>query len=337
MTTITAAATTPVSGAYGTSPSYSGTFIPTVWSAKLNAKFYAVSTFADICNRDWEGDISNLGDKVVINNIPSLTINDYVVGGNLSYQTPTPSTLELAIDRAKYFGFNVSDVLAYQSQPDLMSMFTDDAAQQMRTVVDSTCIYRTLLGGDVVAANRGATAGVKSASYVLGTDTAPVDISVTDISLDVILRMASVLDEQNVPDAGRWCLIDPATRGRLMTTKLAQAYLTGDNTSMLRNGLIGTIDRFKVYVTNQLPTKVNGTTVWVSGDGSETSISGSSHTAKVRMIAAGGPAGISFASQIVKTETLRNPTDFGDLVRGLQVFGHKVTKGEAVTTAIIEK
>ena len=61
MSTITAAVTTPVSGTngtltgsnYNTTPSYSGTFIPTLWSAKLNAKFYATSTFADICNRNW--------------------------------------------------------------------------------------------------------------------------------------------------------------------------------------------------------------------------------------------------------------------------------------------
>jgi hypothetical protein len=340
MTTITAGVVTPVSGAYGTTPAYSGTFIPTIWSAKLNAKFYTASTFADICNRDWEGDIANVGDKVIINNIPSLVINDYVVGGNLSYQTPTPSTLELTVDRAKYFGFNVNDVMEYQSKPDLMSMFTDDASEQMRVVVDSTCLYRTLLDTtSIAAANQGATAGAKSASYNLGTDTVPVDLSSAttgpDDTLALILRMASTLDEQNIPNSGRWLLLDPATRMKLMNSKLAQAYLTGDATSMLRNGLIGSIDRFKVYVTNHLPYKAISGTVWVSGDGSESSITGSSDTTRNRVIAAGHTSGISFASQMVKTEQLRNPTDFGDLVRGLQVFGHKVTKGEAVVLAMV--
>lgn len=344
MAQITASAVTPVAGAYGTNPAASGTFIPTLWSGKLNAKFYAASTFADICNRDWEGDISNIGDKVVINNIPSLTIRDYSIGSNLLYETPRPGTVELAVDRGKYFGFNVADVLEYQAKPDLMDMFSSDAAEQMRTTIDATCLYRTLLStpsgagleDGVVAANRGATAGVRSSAYDLGTDTAPVTLSTTaETTLDLILRMAAVLDEQNVPDSGRWLVIDPATRIRLAATRLAQAQFMGDPKSMIRNGMIGTIDRFKVYVSNMLPYKVNGQAFWTSGDGSETSISGTSHTTRVRLIAAGHTSGIAFASQMSKTETLRNPTDFGDLVRGLQIFGHRVVKGTALTTAIV--
>lgn len=337
MTTITAAAVTPVSGGFATTPSYSGTFIPTLWSAKLNVKFYAASTFADICNRDWEGEISNLGDKVIINNIPSLTINDYTVGGTLTYEVPTPNTIELAVDRAKYFGFQVNDVLEYQAKPDLMDMFSNDASEQMRMKIDSTCIYRTFNGGH--ASNRGATAGVKSSSYDLGTDTAPVDLTVAGSgALDVILRLASVLDEQNIPDTGRWVVIDPATRLKLMGTNLAQAQFMGDDKSMIRNGLIGSIDRFKVYVSNQLPTAAAGTaTNWVSGDGSETSVTSTGTDLKRRAIIAGHTSAISFASQMTKTETLRNPTDFGDYVRGLQVFGHKVTKPEALALAIVQK
>ena len=346
MATITAGAVTPVTGPYVVTPAYSGTFIPTLWSAKLNAKFYATSTFADICNRDWEGDISNVGDKVLINNIPSISINDYVVGQNLSYEVPAGGVTELLIDQAKYFAFSVADVLEYQSKPSLMDMFTNDAAEQMRTVIDSTCLYHTLLStpsgsglgtkeDGVVAINKGAAAGVKSGAYALGTDNSPVDVSATDVALDVILRMASVLDEQNVPSEGRWLLIDPTTRYRLMGTKLAQAYVTGDDKSMIRNGLIGTIDRFKIYVTNQLPYKVNGQAYWTSGNGSETSISGTSHTSKVRLLAAGHSSAITFASQMNKTEQLRNPTDFGDVVRGMQLFGRKVVKGTALTTAIV--
>jgi hypothetical protein len=339
MTTLTLSPITPVGAAYNTTPSYSGTFIPTIWSSKLNAKFYAASVFADICNRNWEGDIQNLGDKVVINNIPSLTISDYVVGGNLSYQTPAPSTIELQIDRAKYFGFNVSDVLDYQAKPDLMDAFSNDAAEQMRIVIDSTAIYRTFYQG--AAANRGATAGVKSGAINLGSDTAPVQSTATaNTLLNLILGMAGVLDEQNVPDSDRWLVIDPVTRTQLMQSNLQQAYLTGDATSPVRNGLIGKIDRFSIYVSNQLPTApqtgATNANLWVSGDGSEISTAaGTFATSKRRALIAGHTSAISFASQLTKTEQLRNPTDFGDLVRGLQVFGHKVTKPEALALAVV--
>ena len=334
MATVTPGVVTPVGAGYNTNPSYSGTFIPSIWSSKLNVKFYAASVFADICNRNWEGDISNIGDKVIINNIPTLTISDYVVGGNLNYQTPTPNTIELLVDRAKYFGFNVSDVLDYQSKPNLMDMFSNDAAEQMRIVIDSTCLYRTFNQGS--SANRGATAGVKSGAVNLGTDASPLQFTGQAATvLNTVLAMAGVLDEQNVPDSDRFLVIDPATRTLLMQSNLAQAQITGDNQSIIRNGLIGKIDRFSIYVSNQLPTIAANGTAWISGDGSETSVSATTNANKRRAIIAGHKSAISFASQMTKTEQLRNPTDFGDLVRGLQVFGHKVTKPEALAMAVV--
>lgn len=353
MATITAGQITPVGGSYGqvgasytpyntnvvtsiTGAGYSGTFIPTLWSAKLNAKFYAASTFADICNRDWEGDVSNLGDKVVINNIPDIVINDYVVGGNLNYQTPKPNAIELAVDRAKYYAFNVSDVLDYQAKPDLMNMFSDDAAQQMRVVIDSTCLFRTIIGtasnpSGPGTGNSGATAGVRSGAFNLGTNASPVSITGANV-LQKILELASVLDEQNIPESGRWLLIDPLTRTLLMQSNLAQAQFMGDDKSMVRNGLIGTIDRFKVYVSNLLPRATAATpTTWVSGDGTESNNTGG---VARRAIVAGHTSAIAFASQMTKTEQLRNPTDFGDLVRGMQIYGHKVVKPESLALLI---
>jgi hypothetical protein len=332
MTTITTGAVTPVASGFNTSPAYSGTFIPTIWSAKLNAKFYAASTFASICNKNWEGDISSLGDKVIINNIPSITISDYTVGSNLNYQTPVPSTLEMVVDRAKSFSFQVSDVLDYQAKPQLMSMFSDDAGQQMRVVMDSTCLYRTFSNG--AAANQGATAGVRSGLFNLGTTGSPFALTAANV-LTKILEMASVLDEQNVPDNGRWLIIDPLTRTLLLQSNIAQAYLTGDATSPVRNGLIGRIDRFDIYVSNQLPYAAVNATVWTSGDGSEATTSATTNAARRRALLAGQTTAIAFASQMAKTETLRNPTDFGDLVRGLNIFGHKVVKPEALALAVV--
>jgi len=332
MTTITAAAVIPVATDFNTTPSYSGSFIPTIWSAKLNAMFYVASTFAAICNKNWEGDISNLGDKVIINNIPSLTISDYTVGGNLSYETPTPNTIEMLVDRAKSFAFQVSDVLDYQSKSALMSMFADDAGQQMRTTMDLTCIYRTFLNAH--ASNQGATAGVRSGLFSMGTSGSPIALTSSNV-LQKILELASVLDEQNVPDSGRYLLIDPLTRTLLLQSNIAQAYLTGDATSPVRNGLIGRIDRFDIYVSNQLPYAAANAVLWTSGDGSESTTAATTNANRRRAIIAGHSTAIAFASQMAKTETLRNPTDFGDLVRGLNIFGHKVVKPEALALLIV--
>lgn len=331
------AAVFPVTGAQaagnlGTTDSYSGKFIPAVWSAKLNEKFYAASVYGEIANTNWQGDIANVGDKVYINTAPTITISNYSAGTTLAYQVPTPDMQELLIDKGKYFAFQINDVLEYQAKPNLMDMFAADAAEQMRIAIDSTVVYNTFSGG--AAANKGATAGRKSGLYNLGTDAAPVALTANNV-LAKILELASVLDEQNVPDSDRWLVLDPATRTLLFQSNLAQAQFMGDATSPVRNGKIGSIDRFTVYVSNQLPKGTAGTgTAWVSGDGAENSVTSTGAVLGRRAIIAGHKSAITFASQITKMETVRNPNDFGDFIRSLNVYGYKVTKPESLALLV---
>ena len=317
----------PVAAPFNTTPSYSGTFIPTVWAAKLAAKFYAASIYGDIANTDYQGEISGMGDKVVINTAPTITVANYIAGGGVVYQAPVPSSQDLLIDKGKYFAFQINDVLEYQAKPNLMDMFATDAAEQMRIAIDASVVYNTFNKCD--AANMGSAAGVKSGLFNLGTDAAPVVLTAANV-LQKILELASVLDEQNVPSEGRWLCIDPLTRTLLMQSNLAQAQFMGDSKSPVRNGLIGEIDRFKVYVTNQLPVGTAGTaTPWVAGDGAENSITTVGAVLKRRAIIAGHKSAITFASQITKMETVRNTADFGDYIRSLNVYGFKTVAPKA--------
>lgn len=314
----------PVQAPFNTNPAYSGTFIPTIWSGKLNVKFYATTVFGEIANTSYEGEVKNLGDKVIINNVPSINIQDYVVGQNLNYQVPVPEKVELSIDHAKYFGFQVNDVLAIQSQPRLMDMFTDDASNQMKLTIDRAVLLGIFDQG--AAENKGAAAGKDSAAYNLGTDNAPIDLDGSNV-VNLITALASVLDEQNVPETDRWLVISPFVRNILMQSDLRQAYLTGDSQSILRNGKIGTIDRFTVYVSNQLPRAAAG-----KNFAGENQVG----AAKRQAVIAGHKSAITFASQITKVETLRNPNDFGDIVRGLAVYGYEVVKPEGLALALVD-
>ena len=65
--------------------------------------------------------------------------------------------------------------------------------------------------------------------------------------LDAILRMGQVLDEQNIPEVGRWVVIPAWAATMIKQSELRQAYLSGDSVSMLRNGRLGMIDRFTLY------------------------------------------------------------------------------------------
>ena len=335
MTTITAAATYPVAGSFVTTPSYSGTFIPALWSGKLNAKFYNATLFTEIANTAWEGEISGIGDTIIINNIPDITIQPYTPGTNLTYQVPTPNTLTMIVDQGQYFAFQVNDLLDLQSKPNLVDTFTNDAALQMKVRIDSQVLYNTVFNtayATQATGNFGATAGKNSQSYNLGTDTSPVALTSSNV-LQLITSLSAVLDEQNVPESDRWLAIDPTTRQVLMNSNLGQAQFMGDSESMIRSGYIGIIDRFKVYVTNNMPRGAAAQT-FKSADGlTGGSVSGSA--VKRRAIFAGHRTAISFASQMTKMETVRNPNDFGDYIRGLNVYGHKLVKPEGLAVAVV--
>ena len=323
------------SGAFDTNPSYSGSFIPQLWSNKLNAKFYANTMLTEISNTDWEGEIRNQGDTIRIRTAPSITINDYNgAGSTLTSEVPTPIYADMQINKGKYFSVQVNDVLAHQADMDLMNMFTDDAAKQLKISIENEAFFQWFVTEGANAANKGATAGALSGSYNLGTDIAPIDQATPANVLQAILRMSAALDEQNVPEDGRWLIISPFDRQLLMQTDIAQAYFTGDQSSTIRTGKIGMLDRFEVYVSNLLP---RGTTAKALVAGLSATSSGSAVTnAKVRrMMVAGTKHACAFASQITKTEPLRNQTDFGDIVRGLSVYGRKVVKPEALVTALV--
>lgn len=320
------------SGAFDTTPSYSGAFIPTLWSGKLLAKFYQNTMLSEICNTDYEGELKNQGDTIRIRLAPSISISDYTVGQSLTYEVPTPIYQDMQVTKGKYFGVQVNDVLSYQSDMNLMNMFTEDAAKQLKISIENEVFFNSFVTVGPAAANLGATAGAISAAYNLGTDTAPIDQATPENVLKAILRMSTVLDEQNVPEDGRWLVISPYDRHLLMQSSIAQAYFTGDQSSTIRTGKIGMLDRFSVYVSNLLPKGAAAKTLVAGLSATSTGTTLTSAKAR-RVMVAGTKHATSFAMTVNKTEPLRNQTDFGDIVRGLAVYGRKVVKPEALVVA----
>ena len=326
------AAVYPVTGDFATSQSYSGAFIPTLWSGKLLAKFYQNTILSEVTNTDYEGELKSQGDTVRIRLAPSISIQDYTAGQSLNYEVPEPIFQDMQVNKGKYFGVQVNDVLAYQSDMELMNMFTEDAAKQLKISIENEVFFNSFVTEGPAAANEGATAGAISASYDLGTDVAPIDQSTAENVLNAILRMASVLDEQNVPEDGRFLIISPYDRHLLMQSNIAQAYFTGDNASTIRTGKIGMLDRFSVYVSNLLPKGEAGKAL-VSGLDATSGGADLTNAKARRTMIAGTSHATSFAMTVDKTEPLRNQTDFGDIVRGLAVYGRKVVKPEALVIA----
>jgi hypothetical protein len=306
----------------GGRPNYSGNFIPEIWSGKLIEQFYDATVLASVSNTDYEGEIRQYGDTVNIRQTPAITIRDYVKGQVLTVENPDKPKIQLVIDKGEYFACVEDDVDKVQSDIKLMDQWSKDASERMKIKIDTRVL--PVIASDADTFNRGATAGKQSASFNLGTNAAPLVVtkdgaSSTTSVIDLIVDMGTVLDENNVSEDGRYLIIPAKMANLIKKSELKDASLTGDSASTLRNGRLGMIDRFTLYVSHNLLNDTNAT-----GAGQ-----GGIH------IIAGHKYGFTFASQMTNMESLRSESTFGDIIRGLQVYGYKVIKPEAIASAII--
>ena len=126
--------------------------------------------------------------------------------------------------------------------------------------------------------------------------------------------MAKLLDEQNVPEEGRWIVAPPSFYEQLSQSgsKLLSVDFNAGQGS-IRNGLVtsGKLRGFSMYKSNNVATPSNA-------DGK---------------LLAGHMSAICTAQTITSTEVIRDPDSFGDICRGLHVFGAKVLRDEALVAA----
>jgi len=282
-------------------PIAAGNFIPEVWSKKLNRRFYGNTVCMAVANRNWEGDITGHGNKVIIRGTPEVLISDYSAHGTLTYETLSVGKQELLIDRGKAFSFKVDDIEKVQSDVALVNAATTDAGHKMKIHVDKDVL------GNIYA----------DCGQILDGSSGIDKSNVTDYIVD----SGTLLDESNIPEEGRWIIIPPWMAGMIKKSDLSDASISGDGTSMKRNGYLGVIDRYKIYVSNHLAS-VDDAGVAFGESGFDPS------TLKTKCIA-GTKDLFCFASQFTKSETVRLVDQFGDGIRGLNCYGFKVTNPEA--------
>lgn len=290
-------------------------FIPTMYAKLMIPKYYDASTVAAISNTNYDGTISDMGDKVIIRSRPTIAINTYTKGKTLTYQVPTSAPTELNIDKGLDYGFVIDVVDEKQADVALSEEFLADGGENMKIAVDTDVLANVY--ADAHASNAGNTAGRKSAGFDLGSAATPLQISTTN-AIDFLTRISTVLDEQNVPESDRFVVIPLWMRYLIMNSELKNAYATGDSQSIVRNGRIGEIDRLTLYKSNLLKTETLATHACTH-------------------VIAGHKDAITFAAQLVRNENLKAPNQFGQLYRGLQVYGYKVVKPEALVHAVVYK
>lgn len=291
-------------------------YIPVLFAKKMLRNFYAESCYQLISNTDYEGQIKQVGDSVIIRKAPTLSIGDYTVGGTITYEVPTSTAVELNIDTAKVWAFKIDDIDELQSDMPLMNEFTQAAAQQLEVTIDTDVL--SVWSAGAAAANKGTTAGALTGMINLGTAGAGTGVAISGgesgTALNFILDANQTLDEQNIPDTGRFIVLPSWYISKLKSGVLRRADVTGDSTSVLRSGVVGMIDKFLVIRSNNLP--------WDA-------------TNKNSTVLFGNKEACTFAMQLTKNESLRIQNSFGEYVRGLAVYGKQVVQPTALGVGIV--
>ena len=293
-------------------------FLPSVYSKKV-LNFFRKSTGREVrTNTDQEGERKEEGDSVKLNQDALISVANVQTRRHTTSTKLTDQELSLVVDSAKAFKFIVDDIETKMSHVNFKEVASSSAAYALKDSFDAA-VLATMFSG----------VSSSSPDHVLGTDNATdlaagtfdgtgnLDIgfgSSEHDPIDVLARMARLLDEQNVPEEGRWFVAGPdfyEVLGQASSKLLSVDFNAGQGS--IRNGLVssGKLRGFDMYKSNNIAATSNAAGKCLGGHISSTAT----------------------AQTIVSTEVLRDPSSFGDIVRGLHVYGAKVLRGEALVSA----
>jgi hypothetical protein len=339
------------SGAPDHSTGSSSQYIPAVYSALLVKKFYPQTVFTKIANTDYEGDIKEQGDTVYIRTRPKIETFKYKKGMVLPVQNPESPYVTLKIDQGEGFSFNIDKIDEFQSDLDLMNEWGDDAAEQMKQVIDLNGLTSiaaagaaaaskakttitgydadglafsnyTLAKGALVAGcttSKGTTvASGTTAGSTLGLSDAAVSAATSANIVKQCLLYGRLLDENNAPEKGRFIIFPSWTMQALKDIggTFAQVYATGQDKTPLMTGQVPGIDRFELLFSNNLPT--------------------STQAVDSTSVIFGSKVAVTFATQITESRIIDNPFGWGKLMQGLQVYGSSIIKENMIGVDFIK-
>ena len=342
---------------YGNLPN--GNFSPVIYSKQVQVAMRKASIVEAITNSDYFGEIANMGDSVKIIKEPEITVKAYARGTTITPQDLDDEEFSLTIDKANYFAFKVDDIEEAHSHVNFQQLATDRAAYRLADQFDQDVLgylsgfkqsalhgapdtVNTTVNGAVAVSTAGTDELLSSMKLMAddfgGSSSNAIGIqaraggatSATPGSgnchpLQIVARMARLLDQQNVDTNNRWIVVDPVFCEVLKDedSRLFNGDFGGDQGGLANGLAVASIHGFKVYMSNNLPSV---------GTGPGTSAT--SNTSNYGAIIAGHSSAVASAEQINKTETYRDPDSFADIVRGMHMYGRKILRPEAIVRAI---
>ena len=275
-------------------------FVPDIWSARILTNLSVNSVAAGICNRDYEGDAS-VGDSVKITSITDPTITAYS-GSDLTMEAITDATRALLLDQKQSFNFYLDDVERAQSVDGaaILAAAIDRASYGLSNTLDAYIL--DLMGSGASTSNP---------DHLLTQ--AAIDTAAE--AYDLLVQMAALLDEANVPQENRWAVVTPSFYGLMLKDSRFVAAGDAAGAAARANGMVGQAAGLTLHKSNNLP------------DGSLST----GNTSK--LVLAGSTYATTLAEQLDEVKAYEVEKRFGDGVKGLHIYGAKVTRPTAIVAA----
>lgn len=273
-------------------------FVPTIWAKKIQRNLNDAHVYAKCCNRDYEGEVRGEGSSVKINSIGRVTT--FAVTRNTDItaaETLDTAGQYLIIDTARGFNFSVDDIDAKQAAGDFMGPAMEEAAWAL---ADDADVYL---------------ATVLTSGAGLTVTAATVGTGVGETSLfDQLVVMDVALTETNTPRNNRWVVLPPWGEGMMRLDERFGSFGTSESNARLRGDPITKASGFNIYISNNVPVTNNAYTILGGYTGAAT-----------------------FAEQIHKVTAYDDPDRFDDAVKGLHVYGAKVTRANNIAKFVATK
>ena len=275
-------------------------FVPDIWSARILTALSRASVAAGVTNRDYEGDITRGGDSVKITNFVDPTIGTYTAHTNITVEDIDDATQSLLINQQRYFAFELDDLEKAQSVNGgaVLATATQRAAYGLKNVLDAFALTTMAAGASAAGPDH---------------QVAEATINTAAGAYDALVSWAVLLDGADIPEEDRFAVVTPAFHGLLL--KDDRFVKAGDDLSQAtrQNGRVGQAAGFEIMKSNNLP-------------------DGAGAGAGKAMIA-GYRGATTLAEQIVSVEAARMELRFADMVKGLHVYGAKVTRPTGLVVA----
>ena len=206
-------------------------FVKSVWSARLIANMYSNMQLYNLGTTRFDGE-ARFGSQVNIHKPTSVTVNDYT--GTVTYENAASSRVVLNIDKQKYFGFQIPDLVLEQTSQDLnlIDVYTQDAGMKLAEAAE-----------------------VEIAKLHSSTDI-PTGQRLTAVNatfVDQIKAARTLLNKNNVPAAGRWLVVSPEA-GQLLLDAVGTAQYKD---SVLVGGAVPTLYGFNIVESNAIQVATN--------------------------------------------------------------------------------